>query len=169
MYGFYNECKLKFNINVWNMFTNCFDCLPLAGIINKKIFCIHAGLSPEYNILIFYSLFSKIITKFNFHIRLRSLDDIKNIQRPIKVPESGLLNDLLWSDPNSKITHWTDNSRGFSYTYGKSIVNDFLEKNDFDLMCRGHEAVEDGYEFLFGIYFISILVIILMFIFLLRS
>ncbi|KAK4840403.1 hypothetical protein QYF36_008028 [Acer negundo] len=27
------------------------------------------------------------------------------------------------------------------------VVADFLDKNDLDLICRGHQVVEDGYEF----------------------
>lgn len=34
-----------------------------------------------------------------------------------------------------------------SYTFGADVVKKFLEKHDFDLICRGHQVVEDGYEF----------------------
>lgn len=29
----------------------------------------------------------------------------------------------------------------------RQVVNKFLQKNDFDLICRAHQVVEDGYEF----------------------
>lgn len=32
----------------------------------------------------------------------------------------------------------------FIYT---QVVHKFLQKNDFDLICRAHQVVEDGYEF----------------------
>lgn len=59
----------------------------------------------------------------------------------------GLLCDLLWSDPNKDKHGWSINDRGVSYTFGADIVTKFLEKHDFDLICRGHQVVEDGYEF----------------------
>ncbi|KAL5110400.1 Serine/threonine-protein phosphatase PP1-gamma catalytic subunit B [Taenia crassiceps] len=59
----------------------------------------------------------------------------------------GLLCDLLWSDPDKDVTSWGDNDRGVSYTFGADIVSKFLAKHDFDLICRAHQVVEDGYEF----------------------
>ena len=78
---------------------------------------------------------------------MQSLDDVRNIARPTDVPEYGLLNDLLWSDPSDTATEWEDNERGVSYCFGKRVVNDFLARHDLDLVCRAHMVVEDGYEF----------------------
>ena len=75
------------------------------------------------------------------------MDDIKRIQRPTDVPDYGLLNDLLWSDPSDTALDWEDNERGVSYCFGKAVINDFLVRYDMDLICRAHMVVEDGYEF----------------------
>lgn len=75
------------------------------------------------------------------------MDEIRNIQRPTDVPDYGLLNDLLWSDPSETAVDWEDNERGVSYCFGKKIINEFLAKFDLDLVCRAHMVVEDGYEF----------------------
>uniref|UniRef100_A0A0C9S911 Serine/threonine-protein phosphatase n=1 Tax=Wollemia nobilis TaxID=56998 RepID=A0A0C9S911_9CONI len=125
IYGFYDECKRRFNIRLWKTFTDCFNCLPVAAVIDEKILCMHGGLSPS----------------------LKSLDQIKNIARPTDVPDEGLLCDLLWSDPDKEIEDWGENDRGVSYTFGPKIVSDFLQKHDLDLICRAHQVVEDGYEF----------------------
>ncbi|XP_038721948.1 serine/threonine-protein phosphatase PP1 isozyme 2-like isoform X2 [Tripterygium wilfordii] len=94
-------------------------------VIDEKILCMHGGLSPD----------------------LENLDNIRNLSRPTDVPDSGLLCDLLWSDPAREIKGWGMNDRGVSYTYGPDRVSDFLMKNDMDLVCRAHQVVEDGYEF----------------------
>ncbi len=125
IYGFYDECKRRHSIKLWKIFTDCFNCLPIAALIDEKILCMHGGLSPELN---------RILT-------------INNIVRPTDVPDTGLLCDLLWSDPDKTVTDWGDNDRGVSFTFSEEIVRKFAEKNDIDLICRAHQVVEDGYEF----------------------
>lgn len=118
IYGFYDECKRRYNIRLWKVFTDCFNCLPVAALIDEKILCMHGGLSPE----------------------LRSLDQIKKIARPTDVPDAGLLCDLLWADPDKEVQGWGDNDRGVSYTFGSDTVQEFLQKQDLDLICRAHQV-----------------------------
>jgi len=125
IYGFYDECKRRYSIKLWKTFTETFKCLPVAAIVDEKIFCMHGGLSPE----------------------LEQMEQIKRIKRPTDVPDMGLLCDLLWSDPDKDINGWGENDRGVSFTFGKDIVAQFLRKHDLDLICRAHQVVEDGYEF----------------------
>jgi len=47
IYGFYDECKRRYSVKVWKTFTDVFNCLPIAAIIDEKIFCTHGGLSPD--------------------------------------------------------------------------------------------------------------------------
>ncbi|KAL1544211.1 nucleotide diphosphatase/phosphodiesterase npp2 [Salvia divinorum] len=61
--------------------------------------------------------------------------------------DSGLLCDLLWSDPSREMKGWGMNDRGVSYTFGADKVAEFLMQHDMDLVCRAHQVVEDGYEF----------------------
>uniref|UniRef100_A0A7S2TZP5 Serine/threonine-protein phosphatase n=1 Tax=Lotharella oceanica TaxID=641309 RepID=A0A7S2TZP5_9EUKA len=51
IYGFYDECKRRYKngIKLWKTFTDCFNCVPVAAIVDEKIFCIHGGLSPEHH------------------------------------------------------------------------------------------------------------------------
>ncbi|KAJ5609806.1 hypothetical protein N7528_010373 [Penicillium herquei] len=125
VYGFYDECKRRCNIKVWKTFVDTFNCLPIAAIVAGKIFCVHGGLSPS----------------------LSHMDDIRGIARPTDVPDYGLLNDLLWSDPADMEEDWEPNERGVSYCFGKKVIMNFLQRHDFDLVCRAHMVVEDGYEF----------------------
>ncbi|CAN6485770.1 unnamed protein product [Victoria cruziana] len=119
IYGFYDECKRRFSVRLWRTFTDCFNCLPVAALVDDKILCMHGGLSPD----------------------LKSLDQIRNIGRPADVPDHGLLCDLLWSDPDKDIEGWGHNDRGVSYTFGADKVAKFLEKHDLDLICRAHQVL----------------------------
>ena len=38
--------KRRYNIRLWKTFTDCFNCLPVAAILDEKIFCCHGGESP---------------------------------------------------------------------------------------------------------------------------
>merc|ERR1712232_1082630 len=125
IYGFYDECKRRYNIKLWKSFTDCFNCLPIAAVIDEKIFCMHGGLSPD----------------------LKTMEQIRRIVRPTDVPDTGLLCDLLWSDPERDIQGWGENDRGVSFTFGPDVVTAFLKRQDLDLVCRAHQVVEDGYEF----------------------
>ena len=88
--------KRRYNIKLWKTFTDCFNCLPVAAIIDEKIFCsecrppelgrgslshrltslppvpsfllsVHGGLSPD----------------------LQSMEQIRRIMRPTDVPDTG--------------------------------------------------------------------------------
>lgn len=120
IYGFYDECKRRFNVRLWKAFTDCFNCLPVAALIDEKILCMHGGLSPD----------------------LSHLDQVRNLPRPTAVPDTGLLCDLLWSDPGRDVKGWGMNDRGVSYTFGPDKVSEFLKRHDLDLVCRAHQVVD---------------------------
>ena len=125
IYGFYDECKKRYNLKIWKNFIDVFNCLPIAASIDDKILLMHGGLSPE----------------------LKNVEQLKKIMRPTDVPEEGLLCDLLWSDPDASCDGWGPNDRGVSVVFSQSVLKKFLEKNDLDLICRAHQVVEEGYEF----------------------
>jgi serine/threonine-protein phosphatase PP1 catalytic subunit len=82
IYGFFDECKRRYSVKLWRVFGDCFNCMPVAAVVGDRILCMHGGLSPE----------------------LESLDQIRALARPTEVPEDGLLCDLLWSDPEPRVT-----------------------------------------------------------------
>jgi hypothetical protein len=45
--NFKNVGKRRYTIKLWKTFTDCFNCLPVAALIDEKILCMHGGLSPE--------------------------------------------------------------------------------------------------------------------------
>ncbi|KAJ2502996.1 serine/threonine protein phosphatase Pzh1 [Coemansia sp. RSA 1972] len=128
VYGFYDECKRRCNVKVWRAFVDTFNALPVAAVVAGKIFCVHGGLSPD----------------------LVNMEQVRQLARPCDVPDHGILNDLLWSDPSDTAADWEDNERGVSYCFGRSVITEFLRRQDFDLICRAHMVVEDGYEFFHG-------------------
>ena len=55
-----------------------------------------------------------------------------NIERPTDIPDTGLLCDVLWSDPKVSDEHWEENERGVSFTFNGQVVEDFCNKNEID-------------------------------------
>ena len=47
LYGFYDECKRRYSLQLWKNFVNMFNVLPIVAIIDERILCMHGGLSPE--------------------------------------------------------------------------------------------------------------------------
>lgn len=77
IYGFYDECKRRYNIKIWRAFIDVFNRLPFCATVDDKIFCVHGGLSPE----------------------MKSLEAVRDIVRPMEVPDRGMLTDFLWRTP----------------------------------------------------------------------
>lgn len=123
IYGFYDQCKPRYGVKFWKTFVEVFNSLPIAAVVGSRIYCVSGGLSPS----------------------MRSLEDLRQLQRPTEVPDQGLLCDVLWSDPDA-LPGWQEIPKGVSYTYGPDIVEQFLRENELDFMVVGNQVVEDGYE-----------------------
>lgn len=77
-----------------------FNVIPITAIIDDKILCMHGGLSPE----------------------LEKPKQILTIERPTDIPDTGLLCDILWSDPKPSEELWEENERGVSFTFNDEVV-----------------------------------------------
>ena len=127
IYGFYDECKRRYSISLWKVFSDVFNCLPVAALIDEKIFCMHGGLSPA----------------------IETLDQIKTIDRKQEVPHDGPMCDLMWSDPED-MNGWGVSPRGAGYLFGGDKVEEFNAKNDIRLIARAHQLVMEGYKEMFN-------------------
>ncbi len=80
-YGFYDECKKRYDIRLWKVYQEVFNCMPFCGRVGGRIFCMHGGISPE----------------------LHSWDQLARVERPCDIPDYGLATDLLWADPDPSV------------------------------------------------------------------
>ena len=126
-YGFYEEITRKYgNANAWEYFTDLFDYLPLAALVEGQIFCVHGGLSPF----------------------ISTVDQIRLINRKMEIPREGVFCDLMWSDPDD-IETWIISSRGAGWIYGWKVVDEFTHINGLELICRAHQLVMEGFKYWF--------------------
>ena len=92
-----------------------FDLLPLGAIINGEVLCVHGGLSPE----------------------IRTIDQIRSIERNVEIPNEGAFCDLMWSDPHN-IETWVLSTRGAGWLFGSKVAKEFNEINGLSLIVRAH-------------------------------
>jgi len=123
IYGFEGEVKAKYDEKIFDLFLEVFSYLPLAAVVGKKVFITHGGLPTEPGV---------------------TLANIKNVTRGCEPPDSGLMSDLLWSDPQP-FPGKSPSKRGVGYSFGPDITESFLKLNDLQLLVRSHEVKEEGY------------------------
>ena len=87
-YTFHAECRAKFGDvlgeQIWEEVNDVFDHLPLAAVVDNKIFCIHGGIPSSAEDVV-------------------TLEDISKIRCPLRdvEQESPMAWQLLWNDPLS--------------------------------------------------------------------
>ena len=124
VYGFYEECNQKYGTPaVWKACCQVFDFLVLGAIVDGKVLCVHGGLSPE----------------------IRTLDQIRVIARAQEIPHEGAFCDLVWSDPE-EVGTWAISPRGAGWLFGDKVAREFNHVNDFTLIARAHQLVNEGYK-----------------------
>ena len=130
--GLRAQCLARYGPEVYDAILASFDALPLAAIVNRQFLCVHGGLSPE----------------------LRTVDDIRRINRFREPPPFGLMCDLLWADPAGDYTpagrdHYELNTaRNCSYAFTYFAACAFLERNKLLSVVRAGQPLEDGFKML---------------------
>jgi len=127
VYGFYDECQNKYgNQNAWRYCCKVFDLLTVAALVDNQVLCVHGGLSPD----------------------IRTLDQIRLIERNQEIPHKGAFCDLVWSDPE-EVDNWAVSPRGAGWLFGPTVTQEFMKINNLSLMCRAHQLVHEGYKYMF--------------------
>eukprot|EP01064_Diplonema_japonicum_P036340 TRINITY_DN812_c4_g1_i1.p1 TRINITY_DN812_c4_g1~~TRINITY_DN812_c4_g1_i1.p1 ORF type:complete len:492 (+),score=91.16 TRINITY_DN812_c4_g1_i1:82-1476(+) len=131
-FNFKAECLYKYGQSTYDQIMACFDCLPIASVLNGRFLCVHGGLSPD----------------------IRTVEDINAIHRFREPPSSGPMCDLLWSDPmdeeeeeySPEALYVHNDLRGCSYVFSYNAVCQFLVTNNLLSVIRAHEAQDEGYR-----------------------
>jgi serine/threonine-protein phosphatase 6 catalytic subunit len=129
VYGFYEECVRKYgNPNPWKYCVEVFDYLNLCAVIDGKVMCVHGGLSPD----------------------IRTIDQLRVIERAQEIPHEGAFCDIVWSDPEEIDSgSWAQSPRGAGYLFGHKVTSEFNHINGLHLICRAHQLVQEGYRYMF--------------------
>jgi serine/threonine-protein phosphatase 2B catalytic subunit len=133
-FTFKRECLIKYSQKVYDACIKSFCNLPLCALVNKQLFCVHGGISPQ----------------------LLSLNDVNKLNRDREPPSHGLMCDLLWADPAqdyndevaipTNVAFTANSTRGCSFYYNYNAVSNFLQNNDLLCVIRAHEAQDNGFR-----------------------
>ncbi|XP_013791665.2 serine/threonine-protein phosphatase PP1-like [Limulus polyphemus] len=147
MFSFHRECLFKFGEKlgeeVWEAINTCFDVMPVAAVVDAKVFCVHGGIPPPW--------FGEGL-----------VEAILDIPTPLQDPElqSQLAWELMWSDPISQETlteeeekllqntdGFIDNKkRGTAHTFSADALESFLNRNNLSHVVRAHEVQQTGFQ-----------------------
>ncbi|KAG8244573.1 Serine/threonine-protein phosphatase 6 catalytic subunit [Homalodisca vitripennis] len=121
----YRACKL---VQARNAILVCLSviCYVWAKLIDEQVLCVHGGLSPD----------------------IKTLDEIRIIDRNQEIPYKGAFCDLVWSDPEDVET-WNISPRGAGWLFGARVTHEFMDINRLKLICRAHQLVHEGYKYMF--------------------
>ena len=130
---------------LWKKVNEAFEFLPLAAMIDGKVFCMHGGV-PRY-------------------LQPDIIDKLSNYPRPITSPQldedsrskNALPFDLLWSDPATgeeddemekrKLDFAANDNRGGSTAiFGTRALNKFLDITGCTHIIRAHQPPDLGVE-----------------------
>ncbi|KAI0565127.1 Protein-serine/threonine phosphatase [Gracilaria domingensis] len=130
IYGFEGEVRVKYTETIFTLFSETFQSLPLAYILDgsstsdgRKAFVVHGGLFSKDGV---------------------TIADINALNRKCE-PDSGLMAEMLWSDPQEE-NGWGPSKRGIGVAFGPDVTNRFLDLNGLDIVVRSHEMKDAGYE-----------------------
>lgn len=165
VYGFYNEVRAKVDAQCQDLFAEAFNLLPIAAVVHgdargpislpvvvergrtaqvaskeippiepynddaksqgreRRVLVLHGGLPSKDGV---------------------KLDDIRSLFR-VTQPDSDLLADLLWADPQPQNGR-TPSKRGVSMHFGPNVTRAFCRENGLDYIVRSHEVKDEGFE-----------------------
>uniref|UniRef100_A0A915KGE4 Serine/threonine-protein phosphatase n=1 Tax=Romanomermis culicivorax TaxID=13658 RepID=A0A915KGE4_ROMCU len=91
--NFLSQIMERYNDNfIWQVFQDVFNCMPVAALISRKIFCAHGGISPD----------------------LKHFDQLRRLIRPTIIPERGEMSEFqkacLLSDYSMSTVDFCTNS-----------------------------------------------------------
>ncbi|NXW69602.1 PPP5 phosphatase, partial [Hirundo rustica] len=127
IYGFEGEVKAKYTAQMFALFSEVFEWLPLAQCINGKVL---------------------VRGHRRGHCHGGSLSGSARCPQPAVTPSCvppGPMCDLLWSDPQPQNGR-SVSKRGVSCQFGPDVTKRFLERNRLELIIRSHEVKPEGYE-----------------------
>eukprot|EP00754_Rhynchopus_humris_P012759 Rhum_TRINITY_DN14303_c26_g1::Rhum_TRINITY_DN14303_c26_g1_i1::g.80093::m.80093 len=128
-YGFKQEIKEKYprdHKHIYAAMQKFFRLLPLASVIDNKVYVVHGGLTRK-------------------PVRLSVIEGIdhrRDIPDAPKGMQDVIFYDSLWSDPMDERGVSTNPRGGDTISFGPDLTQKFLALNQMSLVIRSHQVPE---------------------------
>ena len=99
-----------------------FEHLYLALLVERRYLMLHGGLPRD----------------------LATIDDLAFAH--VSHPQTRLLEQILWSDPDDAIEETRISPRGAGQLFGKKVTKSVLTKLNVNVLIRGHESCPEGFK-----------------------
>ena len=143
------QCRSRFGddigYRVWEACNQVFDRLPLCGVVDQDIFCVHGGIPRPV---------AKDTTRIQDILNVPKVAGINPPYEHEADAYQQVASDCIWSDPASEEQEQTsvDPETGFGESlrgggaicFGNKAVTDFLQQQGFSYIMRAHEAHAEG-------------------------
>ena len=147
--SFIYQCRSRFGddigYRIWEACNQVFDRLPLCGVVDQDIFCVHGGIPRPV---------SQTTTRIQ---DILNVPKVAGINPPYEHEDDDyqrVASDCIWSDPASEdqeqnsvdpMTGYGESLRGGgAICFGSKAVTDFLQQQGFSYIMRAHEAHAEG-------------------------
>jgi protein phosphatase len=148
-FSFRDECLARLGSNgqrVWESFNQVFDFMSIGAVLGDRIFCVHGGIGPDMTSI---KELEQVRKPINPDAPTGSSEELKRVHRMIK--------QAMWCDPeesddvNGAFNNNDARGAGFDvYKYTAAAVTEFCQRNDVDVILRGHQVVQEGIEVFAG-------------------
>jgi len=164
LYGFCGECGAKYDMGLFDLFSEAFRNLPLCHLVEDRVLVLHGGL-PGPDPRIWMPGQTHDPTDAIPLMALPSLDQLRDVDRYTEITptdysdsigptsedkyvrDQRILIDLLWSDPRGGDGYGPSYRKGKGvYTFGPDVTDAFCKNNNLQCVVRSHEVKAGGYQ-----------------------
>ena len=133
--GFKDELDIFYKgCDFYNPFLRSFSVLPVVAIVNNDAFCVSGGIGRE----------------------MSSIEVLEQIKRPLEALNTKLHIELFNSDPTNVLPMYLPSGRGEGNLFGERACMLFLREFKLNVIIRGKQYVEKGYQEMFNGQLISV-------------
>lgn len=166
IYGFAGETGAKYDLDLFNLFSESFRNLPLLHLINNEVLVVHAGIPGPRPRVWLPGQTHDPEDAVPVNARATTLAEIASVDRYTELTpnsykeavdsaprteekwetDSRMIIDFLWSDPRGGAGYGPSyrKSRGV-FMFGPDVTAQFCRENNISLVIRSHEVKAEGW------------------------
>mmetsp|Transcript_152853 Transcript_152853/g.488360 ORF Transcript_152853/g.488360 Transcript_152853/m.488360 type:complete len:718 (+) Transcript_152853:25-2178(+) len=166
IYGFAGETGSKYDLELFNLFSEAFRNLPLLHLINKEILVVHAGLPGPRPRVWLPGQTHDPEDAVPVNVQPCMLDEIRTVDRYTELSpnsykaavddsprqeekyetDTRMIIDFLWADPRGGAGYGPSyrKSRGV-FMFGPDVTQQFAQANKLKMVIRSHEVKSQGW------------------------